>query len=207
MWLEAMLLPDALHGCVADTDLLGQHPRAPVRCVPGFLLGCPRHDREPHFGTDRLLARARPLAPVLEQALDAAVHVGFLPAPNRRLRHPSLAPDGIRAEAATRQQHNACARNDFLRRLAIGDEPLQCRAVTGPDVQARINVSHADVKSDLQALGNPINGSEHVDHSTAPSGQSATGWRGSLSGWARCVARYRRSTRQRRRTKRSTLNS
>src|SRR5260221_7314158 len=64
MWLEAMLLPDALHGCVADTDLLGQHPRAPVRCVPGFLLGSPRHDREPHFGTDRLLARARPLAPV-----------------------------------------------------------------------------------------------------------------------------------------------
>ena len=161
MWLEAMLLPDALHGRVADADLLGQHTRTPVRCVPGLLVGCACYNREPQFGTDWLLARAPPLAPVLKQALDAAVHVSFLPAPNRRLRHPSLALDGIRPQSATRQQHNACACNDFLRRLAIGDEPLQCRAVTGPDVQACINVSHAAVKSDLQALGNPINGSEH----------------------------------------------
>ena len=87
--------------------------------------------------------------------------LGFLPAPNRRLRYPSLALDAIRAEPATRQQHNACACNDFLRRLAISDEPLQCRPVTGPDVQACIDVSHAAVQSDLQALGNPINGSEH----------------------------------------------
>src|SRR4249920_3865036 len=126
MRLEAMLLPDTLHGRVADADLLGQHPGAPVRCVLGLLLGRPRDDREPHFRTDRLLARAWPLAPILEQALDAAVHVGFLPAPNRRLRYPSLALDSIGAEPATRQQQNACACNDFLRRLAISDEPLQC---------------------------------------------------------------------------------
>jgi hypothetical protein len=54
----------------------------------------------------------------------------------------------------TRQQHNACARNDLLRRLAIGDEPLQCSLVTGPDVQACMDVSHAAVKSDLQARAN-----------------------------------------------------
>jgi hypothetical protein len=161
MRLEAMFLPDALHGRVTDADLRGQHPCAPVRCVLGLLLGCPRHDREPYFSTDRLLAGARALAPVLEQALDAALHVSLLPAPNRRLRHPSLALDSIRSEAATRQQHDACACDDFLRRLAIGQEPLECRAVTGPDVQACLNVSHAAVKSDLQALGNPINGSEH----------------------------------------------
>ena len=123
-----------------------------VACL-GFFLGCTLHDREPHLGTDRLLAGARALAPVLEQALDATIHVGFLPAPNRRLRYPSLALDAIRAEPATRQQHNACACNDFLRRLAISDEPLQCRPVTGPDVQACIDVSHAAVQSDLQALG------------------------------------------------------
>ena len=41
----------------------------------------------------RVIASAPPLAPVLEQAFDAAVHVSFLPAPNRRLRHPSLALD------------------------------------------------------------------------------------------------------------------
>jgi hypothetical protein len=29
------------------------------------------------------------------------------------------------------------------------------------DIQACIDVSHAAVKSDLRALGNPINGSEH----------------------------------------------
>jgi hypothetical protein len=46
-------------------------------------------------------------------------------------------------------------------RAPVGDEPLQCRAVTGPDVQTCIDVSHAPVKSDLQALGNPINGPEH----------------------------------------------
>ena len=79
----------------------------------GLLLGCTLHDREPHLGTDRLLAGARALPPVLEQALDATIHVGFLPAPNRRLRYPSLALDAIRAEPATRQQHNACACNDF----------------------------------------------------------------------------------------------
>src|SRR5258708_12859043 len=48
-----------------------------------------------------LLARARPLAPVLEQALDAAVHVGFLPAPNRRLRPPTRAPAALLAEPPT----------------------------------------------------------------------------------------------------------
>src|SRR5271166_2217552 len=125
MRLEAML-PDALHGRVADADLLGQHACAPVRCVLGLLLGCTLHDRDPHLGTDRLLAGARALAPVLEQALDATIHVGFLPAPNRRLRYPSLALDAIRAEPATRQQHNACACNDFLRRTTyrvIGDWP------------------------------------------------------------------------------------
>src|SRR5271165_3929558 len=78
MRLEAMLLPDALHGRVADADLLGQHACAPVRCVLGLLLGCTLHDRDPHLGTDRLLAGARALAPVLEQALDATIHVGFL---------------------------------------------------------------------------------------------------------------------------------
>ena len=57
--------------------------------------------------------------------------------------------------------HAKLRRNDFLRRLAISDEPLQCRPVTGPDVRACIDVSHAAVQSDLQALGNPINGSEH----------------------------------------------
>jgi hypothetical protein len=160
MWLEAMLLPDALHGGVDAADLLGQHTRTPVRCVPGLLLGGTRHNREPHFGTDRLLARAR-LAPVLEKTLDAAVHAGFLPAPNRRLRHPSLALNGIRAEAATRQQHNACACNDFLRRLAIGDELVQCRGGS-LGLNACINVSHALLNLILQALGNPINGSQPV---------------------------------------------
>src|SRR5271166_5264227 len=133
---------------VWPTPISSANMRA-LQCVA--CLGC----------TDRLLAGARALAPVLEQALDATIHVGFLPAPNRRLRYPSLALDAIRAEPATRQQHNACACNDFLRRLAISDEPLQCRPVTGPDVQACIDVSHAAVQSDLQALGNPINGSEH----------------------------------------------
>ena len=48
--------------------------------------------------------------------------------------------------------------------VALGEPGLdgsQCRPVTGSDVQACIDVSHAAVQSDLQALGNPINGSEH----------------------------------------------
>ena len=56
---------------------------------------------------------ARALAPVLEQALDDTIHVGLLPAPNRRLRHPNLALDGIRPEAATRQRYNACVCDDL----------------------------------------------------------------------------------------------
>ena len=108
------------------------------------------------------LARAGPLAPtILEQALDAAVQVGFLPRQTvgfdtRASRWMAFVPN-----PRPGQQHNACPRNDFLRRLAIGDEPLQCRPVTGPDIQACIDVSHAAIKSDLQVLGNPINGSEH----------------------------------------------
>ena len=41
--------------------LAGSIRRAPVRCVLGLLLGCPRHDREPYFGTDGLFARRGPL--------------------------------------------------------------------------------------------------------------------------------------------------
>src|SRR3974377_1148831 len=95
MRLWAIVFSNAVHRRGADADLLGQHACAPVRCVLGLLLGCTLHDREPHLGTDRLLAGARALAPVLEQALDATIHVGFLPAPNRRLRYPSLALDAI----------------------------------------------------------------------------------------------------------------
>src|SRR3974377_882573 len=119
-----MLLPDPPHGRVADAHFPSHKPRAPERCARvllpclspprrrragfvllGFLLSRPRHDGEPHFGTDRLLARAWPLAPILEQSLDAALHVSFLPAPNRRLRYLSLALDGIGGGHATRQQH------------------------------------------------------------------------------------------------------
>jgi hypothetical protein len=35
-----------------------------------------------------------------------------------------LALDAVRAQPAPRQQHNAGPGNDFLRRLAIADEPL-----------------------------------------------------------------------------------
>ena len=84
-----------------------------MRCLLGLFLCCPRYDREPYFGTVRLLAGVRALAPVLEQALDDTIHVGLLPAPNRRLRHPNLALDGIRPEAATRQQYNACVCDDL----------------------------------------------------------------------------------------------
>ena len=132
-----------------------------MRCLLGLFLCRPRYDREPYFGSVRLLAGVRALAPVLEQALDDTIHVGLLPAPNRRLRQSNLALDGIRPEAATRQQNNAGPCDDFLRRFAIGEEALQYHTVTGPDIQACIDVSHAAVKSDLRALGNPINGSEH----------------------------------------------
>ena len=140
--LEAMLLPHALHRRVADTNLLGQHARAPVRGVLRLLFGRARDDPEPHLVADALLAGARPLALVLEQALDTAVHVGLLPPPDRRLGNARLAADRVGAKTSCGQQNDGGALDDLLRRLAIGNQPLQSRPITGPDVQACLNIPH-----------------------------------------------------------------
>jgi hypothetical protein len=50
MWLEAMFLPDALHGRVTDADLRGQHPRAPVRFRAW------NEEREAHSGAEQKVA-------------------------------------------------------------------------------------------------------------------------------------------------------
>src|SRR5258708_31654750 len=79
------------------------------------------------------------------------------------------------------------------------------RAVIGSNVRFRLRYAHLVVPRSVSRRPRPSM-RWRADHSIALGGRSAIGWRGSLSGWARCVARYRRSTRQRRRTKRSTLN-
>ena len=158
MRLEAVLLPHALHCRVADAHLLGQHARAPVRGVRRLLLSRAPNDREPHRLADPRLAGERALALVLQEALDTTLHVRRLPAPHGRLGDARLATDRVGSETTPRQQDDA---GDLLRRLAIGNEPLQCRPITGPDVQASLDMPHTHRYTDLRNQGNPINGSEH----------------------------------------------
>src|SRR5262245_35540981 len=80
MRLEPMLLPHPLHRRMPHTELCGQHACAPMRGVCRLLIGGTGHDLEPHRIADALLARARALALVLAQTLDAAGHVRLLPA-------------------------------------------------------------------------------------------------------------------------------
>ena len=75
-----------------------------------------------------LLVSARALPPVLEQALDATIHVGFLPASNRQLRYPPFSLDAIRPHPLP-DSIIMPARATILCCLAISDEPLQCRPV------------------------------------------------------------------------------
>src|SRR5688572_10810819 len=142
MRLEAVLLPHALHRRVTDAHLLGQHARAPVRGVGGLLLGGALHDREPHLVADALLAGAEAFALLLLEALNTALHVRLLPAPHGRLGDARLPADRAGAETAPRQQDNAGALGDLLRRLAIGNQPLQCCPATGPDVKASLDIPH-----------------------------------------------------------------
>src|SRR5262249_511258 len=134
MRLEAMLLPNALHGRVPNTHLLGHHPCCPVGSVPRLLLDGLGHNLQASSIVNALLACSRPLAFVLEQPLDATLHIGLLPAPNGGFGDACLAFEGTRAKAAPRQQSDAGACRQFLRRLAIGNEPLQSRSIIGTDV-------------------------------------------------------------------------
>src|SRR5215813_3383041 len=143
MRFEAVLLPNTLHRRMPDTHLLGHRPRAPVRCILRFLLGSLHHDLQANSLVDALLTCPWSSALLLEQSLDAALHIGLLPAPDGGLRDLRLALDRTRPKSASRQQHDAGASRQFLRRIAIGNEPLQCRSITGPDVQACFDLSHA----------------------------------------------------------------
>src|SRR6185295_810331 len=117
MRLEAVFFPHPLYRRVADAELLRQQARAPVRGVLWLLLGRAHHDLEPHLVTDALLAGKRALALILEQPIYPAIQVGLLPAPHSRLGDARLSLDRARAEALSRQQHDAGTLDDLLRRL------------------------------------------------------------------------------------------
>jgi hypothetical protein len=68
----------------------------------------------------------------------------------RRIGDARLVTDRVGAEAAPRQQDDAGALGDLLRRLAIGNQPLQCRPITGPDVQASLDIPHSSLYTDLR---------------------------------------------------------
>ena len=124
-----------------------------MRGVLWLLLGRAHHDLEPHLVTDALLAGKRALALILEQPIYPAIQVGLLPAPHSRLGDVRLSLDRARAEALSRQQHDAGTLDDLLRRLAIGNEPLQPRPLNRPDIKACIHISHAALYTDLHNFG------------------------------------------------------
>jgi hypothetical protein len=134
MGLQAVLLPHALDGGVANADLFGQHARAPMRGVRGLLLGGHGDDPEPHRIGDARLSGFRTFALIFAQALDAAFQVGFLPAPDGGLRNPRFPRDRHCAKAPSGQKHDARTHRQLLRSFTTGNETLQHRPVTGRDV-------------------------------------------------------------------------
>src|SRR6516162_755499 len=102
MRFEAVLLPNTLHRRMPDTHLLGHRPCAPVRCIRRSLLGCFHHDLQTNSLVDALLTCPWSPALFLQQSLDAALHIGLLPAPDGGLRELRLALDSARPKTASR---------------------------------------------------------------------------------------------------------
>src|ERR1700758_2605616 len=116
-----MLLPNALHSRVADANLLSQHACTPVCGMGRLLFGRARDDLKPYLIANALLARIRALGLVLEQPLNPAFPVRFLPAPHRRLGHARLASDPVGTYSAPRQHNDHRPLDDLLPRLAISN--------------------------------------------------------------------------------------
>ena len=155
MRLEAVFGPDALHARVADAHLLGHRSHAPVRGVGRALLHGLLDDLELDRRADRLPAGR--FGAAFDETIDAGLDEIVLPAPDRGLRNPDLAHDRHDAMTVRRHQHDPRALGDLLRRVSIGEQPLQIRCE--PSAQVRIEfivpmprVNHIRDKSGFKCL-------------------------------------------------------
>jgi len=124
--LEAVSVPDPLHGAQRDPDRAGHGPAGPVRDLARRL----RAGQRQHLG-DRLgrmgwcPGRTRLVA---QQTLDARLGVAPLPAPHGRTADARSPGDVLDTQALGREQDDAGALDMFERARAVaGDRSQPCR--------------------------------------------------------------------------------
>ena len=128
MGAETVGLPDALHRGRRDPCGLRHCPQGPVcRLMRRRCLG-QAHDLGHALRQDRLLARRS--RGIVQEAIDAFMHIPLLPAPDAGLRLAAPSHDPRRAEAVIRQKDDLRPPDVFLCRLRGRDDhfkPLTVR--------------------------------------------------------------------------------
>jgi hypothetical protein len=132
--LQAVDLPDALHGAEADADRLGHFAAGPVGGVFRRLAARQRQDAGDRRRRQR---RAAGLARfVAQQPADALLGEAALPAPHRGPAG-AAAPGHLKGGQALRgEQHDARSLHMFLRRVAIVEDGGKSHAIHGADDDA-----------------------------------------------------------------------
>ena len=126
MRLEAVLCPDTLHAGVADAHGVSHGPNTPVGGVGRALLHGLFHDRELNRPAERLPAGR--FGATFDEPCDPGLHEIFLPAPDRGLRNPDLAPNRRDPMTVRVHKNDPGAFDDLLRRVPIGQQPVQFRS-------------------------------------------------------------------------------
>jgi hypothetical protein len=120
MGLQPMGAPDALDRTDADAGRLGHGNARPVRGLARRRCKGQSDDALGDRGVE--LGDARGTRLVAQKALEALAGEAFLPAPDAGLGLAGVAHDRARADAFGRQQHDLCAPDVLLRRVAVFDE-------------------------------------------------------------------------------------
>jgi len=134
MRLEAVGLPDALHGAQADADHLGHGPPGPVgdgtgrlRAGQGQNLGDGRRGQRSLAGFARLVA---------QQPVHALFSVMHLPSPHRRAADTRAPGDLQDGQPFGREHNEGRPLHMLLRAVAVAEDRRQARAVLGANDDA-----------------------------------------------------------------------
>ena len=129
MRLQAMGLPDRVNARRRDAHRLGHRSQAPVCGVRRRLCLGLRDDPGDHCRAERRLARRARL--VAAQAVHASLNIARSPAPNRRPAHSQAPLNHGGSHPVASQQHDLCATDMLLWRIAVGDQRLQPVPIPG----------------------------------------------------------------------------
>ncbi len=158
MRLEAMGLPEALHGAQTDADGFGHHTARPVCCsFWRFATG-----QRQNFGDRRRGQRsAAGLACLIaQQSVDTFLGKALLPSPYRRSACAAAGCDGDCGQPLGRQKNDGGSLDVFLRPVTILNDGGQTLAIRGEN-DGVDGLWHTDRITQPNPLVNPLFGSEH----------------------------------------------